>query len=306
MFNKKIFVCFFGLLIGCGNTKEPSEPNINSDSLLEQVERIEELSLWCDGVPAFPFPHPISKIPNCAVGDGVSNAGFAALYGNADAGVMPETVDVNGRPWRAPSYVGLDTSNSYSRDQYIGLLEWTLKTGRKEALQAVFDYEKRTGRLCPDDTDDRCDLAPNGSPSLVIRTHDILGLPVQQATRNIDHAIVLGEARTSKGYQSVSVSRKIMLSIFTGHPSPEFTKAAKILKDKSPNNLWFDMVYHITNGSDQSEFERIGKSLVECMKLWNGTKGADWAWDQDVCDARAHGADLAAMGRYLLNERGLR
>jgi hypothetical protein len=295
----RLLVASSALLFACASKSNPTLPQVLSTELAQEIARIEPQLLWCFGVPAIERIDAVTGREHCDVGDGMSTIGHAMLYGRMGSfDTISASISPDGRPWRNPGYVNnSNQANSFSRDQLIGLIEATQAVGVVEPLARVWEYFKRTGKLCPDADNNRCDMTD--SVSILVR--DAIGHPVTSKERAKDEIVVNTEAMTSPaGYQLYLVSRKIMLKAFTGHLTTSYAHSASVLHSRFPSNIWFDVVDRVANHGTPAEFDGIATRLVECMRAWSGP-GTEWTWHtNDGCTAQAQGHELVAGGRFLL------
>lgn len=305
----KVLFCLIALISACGKAQPtPELPQSWSERLSTQIQRMEPQLNWCDGVPAFNHPHDYNGQPRCAVGDGMGSLGFVMLYGHmGSTETIKASIGSDGRPWRAPSYVGVDPIDTSSRDMYLGLLEATYMSGDIQPLDSVYHYWLNTGALCPSSTDNRCDLTPNGSPSLLVPTKDRLGLEVNKATRLVDMTILNTEAKTVPlNFQAFLVARVLMLRVFEGRVTNEYKLVASTLHSRAPNNLFFRMVERIMQNGSEDDFKSIAEDLATCMESWSPGNELHWAWHSEgPCRPNSHGAELVAVAKFLLRDRSL-
>jgi hypothetical protein len=285
------------ILISCG-TKEiaPAKPRADYPELRAQVERVEPQLLWCDGGVAFPRKNNVTKQPLCDVGDSVSTTG--AVYGLGKIGnfsIIDHSIETDGRPWRHPSYVNRDTNNSFSRDAFIGAMEATFASKKFAPLKRLQSYVSRTGKLCPDATDNKCDLTPSVKTLLKYVTGQKVGV----VERELDENTILAEVHTAPpGYRAYLTARKLRLIHITGHSTAGYGKSVTVLNSRFPNSFYVRILYAMYFGKS---FDTIAKDLAECLSRWEKT-GKDWFGDaiEKGCTDKHHGADLVSLGKYLL------
>lgn len=286
------------LLISCGSPKEPALPAVESAPLKAAIERVEPLLLWCDGAVAFPRKNNITKQPMCDVGDSLSTTGAVlALGGIGDFSVIERSIEADGRAWRHPSYVGRDKSNSLSRDQYIGVLEATFATRNFGPLNRLEGYISRTGKLCPDATDNRCDV----TPGVKLLSKFVRKAKFTALERELDENVMLTEAASSPaGYRVYLVARKLMLIYRTGNATGGYTKSVRLLYKRFPKSLYIRVLHSLYVGDS---FNGSAKDLTACLNGWQKT-GLDWFGDgmEVVCPAGSQGAELVALSKFILSK----
>lgn len=284
------------ILASCGAAVTPSKPEKDYPLLRAQVERVEPLLLWCDGGVAFPRKNNVTKQPLCDVGDSVSTTGAVLLLGGiGDFSVIDRSIDANGRPWRHPSYVGRDTNNSFSRDQFIGVLEASWASKKFAPLKRLQGYISRTGKLCPDATDNKCDLTPSVKTLLKYVTGQKVGF----AERELDENTILAEAHTAPAsYRAYLISRKLRLIHLTGHSTAGYGKSVSVLYSRFPNSFYVRILNAMYFGKS---FDPIASDLTACLERWQ-VVGKDWFGDalEKGCTDKHQGADLVSLARYLL------
>lgn len=284
------------LFSSCGAQIASHAPQKDYPALRAQVERVEPLLLWCDGGVAFPRKNNITKQPLCDVGDSVSTTGAVLLFGGiGDFSVIDRSIEANGRPWRHPSYVQRDTNNSFSRDQFLGVLEATVASKNKAPLKRLLGYVSRTGKLCPDATDNKCDLTPSVQTLLKYVT----GQKVVVLERELDENTILAEVHTAPiGYRVYLTARKLRLIHVTGHSTAGYGKSVSVLHSRFPNSFYIRILNAMYFGKS---FDPIANDLTACLERWQVT-GKDWFGDalEKGCTDKHQGADLVSMARYLL------
>jgi hypothetical protein len=294
------------LIAACGKKKTPVYPQVISEQLKFEIERIEPQLLWYQGMPALDRPNNVNGDPRADVGDSVANAGQIMLYGRAN--LMPgikAAIAPDGRPYRHASYIDKDLSSTFSRDQLIGVAEATVASGDTEALLKVWQYtQAHDGKMCPISNDNRCDISPLGSPSVSILVKDALGLKVTAAERAADFIIVNAEAASNpSGYRSYLVSRILFLKVFQNKLTVDYAHAAKVLSSRFPNNLWYKLLERVTHKGTPADFEAIGKDMLPCLQAWE-KPGTEWAWygyNDTKCDVVNNaGHELVFGARFLL------
>jgi hypothetical protein len=289
------------LSTSCGKKKEAVWPNVTSTTLASEVSRISPRLLWCDGQATGPRKNNIDGRPRCGLGDAMTDSGMLLLLGVDNGGTIADaiihSITPEGKPYRTPSYVGRDTKDEFSRDQFLGLADATAAGLDEKYLNSVLTYYNRTGSLCEHPSDNRCTLYP----SMITLADDARGRNVTLAERALDEATVAAEARAVPlGYEAYLVSRKIFMRAVTGDLTNSYADSAKVLYKRAPENLWFRTVYKVTNDGTQEEFGAIGKDLAKCMQAWK-TPGSTWLGrtGNTACPDDSIGHDLTALATFL-------
>lgn len=282
-------------LAACGR-KETDRPSVPAALLEQDMARVESGLLWaCD--------LPVEEGRKDCSGDAVSMSGRWLLDGGPDAKVwaaVKRSIGPEGRPWRAPDRVGVQPTDSFSRDQFVGLIEGTVAMGDREPLRAVWAYAQRTGALCPDATDGRCRV----TPSVSILAREALGERVTDLERAGDEATLTAEAASVPGtYQAYLVARKVRVKAALGRLTPGYCHSVTVLLSRFPKNLFFRFV---NAQCGKEAFEPIAEGLKACLSAWPGP-GREWAWNggNQACQAGAQGHEMVAMGRGLISSRAL-
>jgi hypothetical protein len=278
------------MVLGCGR-KEAKTPGVTSPNLEAEVARVEPMLLWgCD------MPTEAGR-SDCS-GDGMSMAGRWLLDGGPDSRVweaVKASIGEEGRPWRAPDRVGKQPSDSFSRDGFLGLLESTVAMKDKGPLEKVWAYAKRTGKLCPDATDGRCDVTPGVS----ILAREVLGEFVGSAERVADEATMTAEAIGAPGnYRAYLVARKIHLKARLGTLTRGYCHAVVVLRDHFPKNVFFRVV---DAECGRGAWQPIAEAVSRCLGAWKNP-GKEWTWNagNSECIADSQGHELVSMAKYLL------
>jgi hypothetical protein len=290
------FMCIL-FTLSCGVDSKPVIPKIQSEKLALELARIKPLLPVSEGMAAFPGRNNITKELTGDVGDSMCFNGFSMLYGRV--GKMSDvykSVTEAGRPYRHPSYVDKDTNNSFSRDQYIGLMEASVASGDKSLLRKVWNYYKKTGKICPDG--DACNM----TTSLLLLSKQVLGDSFNKVEESSDEWVLQTEASSVPvGYQLGLVSRKLMLKAMTNNLTKAYGLAAKTAKNRAPRNLWFRTMNFVSNNGDDSDFVNIGNNLLVCLQSWKAP-GKDWAFNHGnvQCWDNAVGWEYYSLGAFLL------
>lgn len=284
------------LVISCGAPASPTMPEVVSDRLQTQIDRITpQLAYTCDGNA----PARRHGVDCDTEGDAMSMTGWTLLYGKLGAWpLIADSIDETGRPWRNPARRGGDDPNSFSRDQMLGLLEAVVASGDRARLQHVVRWVQAEGRLCPGD--DRCNL----TGSLIELWRLVLGETVSQAERTVGGWTTEVEAASvPPGYQAHLVSRKIMLHAKLGTLTTSYSKAAATLARRFPKSLFIRVTDAVANGRD---FLPIADDLATCMEQWEG-QGNAWIGEEIErgCQKRSYGHEYVALAKFMLNSQEL-
>jgi hypothetical protein len=296
------FIFFVVFFVSCGKPL-PADPVVVSPSLSDEIARVEPLLFWCDGLPASNSPNNVDGREHCDTGDGWIEGGFVALLGeNRKESIfdaLANSFGVDDQPFRSPSYVNKDFQNEFSRDQLLGgILAANAGMPVENGLNRILAYEESAGKLCPNPTDSRCLL----TPEMKILAKYALGENVDIAERAALKATLLIEASTAPlNYQAALVAYKIFSLIKVNELSNSYAEAMENLFKRSPNNLLFHTIYHISNKGTQEDFDEIAKRLTSCLQKFQ-VSGTDWAFNyKEECHENAIGHELVALGKLLTN-----
>jgi hypothetical protein len=281
------------LIVSCGAPKE--QPRIKDyPALRAQVERVEPLLAWtCDGM----IPARKADFPCIKEGDGVSVLG-RWIFDTGDKAKMPAillSVGVDGKePKRNPARQGIDESNSFSRDQLLGLLEASLSTGNRAGLLSVMRYVQATGHLCIGD--DRCNL----TDSTRLLVNEVLGKKPSKVERAKDELTIAGEAATvPPNYRAYLVARKLLLHYKLG-TTKGYRHSAAVLRKRFPSSAFIQLVDALSSGKS---LDPVAAEVTRCLEQWEGPANNWHGDDVNGCQKRSYGHHLVGMGYLLLNDR---
>jgi hypothetical protein len=272
------------LLSSCGKRVEAQPPHGIIEELQAEVERIKPLLLFGCGLPR-------ESNQDCS-GDGLSMAGRWLLDGRFADGTweaMKASIDPDGKPWRNSNRPEFD-GGSFSRDQYLGLIEATVATGDGEPLRRVRAYAKANGNLlCP--MESKCRV----TPSVNLLAYEATGGRASVLERAQDEATLISEASANPPtYQSYLVMRKLNLWHELGHDTPGYRQAASILVKRFPKHIFARYVNVKMNGGDMGP---VATDLLACMKSWNEPGTEWWGGAFDGCSPVSQGHELVALAK---------
>jgi hypothetical protein len=301
----KIIVIILVILAACSKRSMPTLPQVENQQLIEQINRVTPLLYWCDGQASGSGSNNVDHRLHCDVGDGAAESGFLTLVGAFDKeqeifNSLKLSFNSEDRPFRAPSYVDKDTVNTFSRDQLLGFMQATVAGLPKEYLKKILDYNSKTGAMCPESQ--ACLI----TPGLKIISKYILRENVTDIEKITEAAEVKIESITvPMNYRADLVMKRIFLMAKLDKLNTTHAKAAKLIYDRAPLNLWFKTVYGITNNQPKEFFNSIANSLTECLAQWT-EPGTDWTFSKGntECFNRppgVYGHELIALAHLLLN-----
>jgi hypothetical protein len=171
----------------------------------------------------------------------------------------------------------------------------TLSGLDKSYLQSVYNYYNSTGLLCPNATDSRCVV----TPELDILVKDTLHLPVSDIYRQEGEAQLDLDLQTSaQGYAQTLLADAIFIKIHQGLLTTHHQNLIRGLLEKSPNNLYYQLIGLLANNGDWPSFEQ---RVLTCLKKTNGG-GNQWMFDSaEDCLQPAYGQDIVSLAQWVIN-----
>lgn len=295
---KYALVLFSIGLISCGQSDSgPSNPDL-TQQVRSLVESIQSKVQGCDVQGVFHPGRPDCNLDDYSAGPG----GFGCLSGDEQAcKTMAMTIAEDGKPYRSyKNRIENDSVNEYSRDQLFGFVAYVVKTKDKESAERLLGYIERTGRLCDNPDDNRCDLTP-AAWGLLSKVWRYLGLPRTASmvvNDSVDDAVVLAQAQSVEvGYQLGLQVEFVFLAKQMGLDTALLRNAARIAWDRQPKNPFY--CYTVEGATDTCkrlylEWFKEGAPL--------GTR-TQWslARDQEEVQARrdSMGYEALFLGRLL-------
>ena len=287
------------LLSSCAVSPNPIvvDQTLKAD-LQSEINRISPDLLYCDGMTTGTHKNNIDGRLKCDTGDGMYRQGWAIGIGaHGDFQSIMNSISEDGRPWRSPSYVNKDKSDSFSRDQLLGFLLATAKTGNTEPLAKVYKYFKANNyKMCKPDTDGKCNI----TDFFHVTMAKLLGEKVNPLSVTAITRTMLIEAKVvTSGYTTTLIADKIYLLSLLGYSDTNMMEAATKIHSNYPSNIWYNTVYHLTT-LQNSDFNKPAAQLLACMKQWK-TPGNDWAWNTETnhCTTST-GHELVALAKLFV------
>ena len=294
----RLLLLFCVFLVSCGKKIiKGEEPLTTNQQLVQEIDRIEKLLVWCAGFPA-------REVTSDCDGDGATYHGFVSLMSKSPINEVfwSKIIDEVGTPYRNANRVKNDNLDAFSRDQLLGVMEAsTVSPVAKETLKKIWSYYEHTGKLCEPSSDNRCDMAT----SMVILKKDIFNEKVTTWERQVDETTIRAEGLLSpEGYQTFLPVRKIMLHAKTNSLTQGYVNSFNAIYNKYPLNLYNRTVHTYLNKLGEEKYEEIKKDLIFCMKQFEKPSvNANWGWDRNVScplqNGNVWGHDLVALGKFL-------
>lgn len=283
----------------------------------------------CRGMVPEDANHNHSGRPHCGTGDGMK---FTGLMYHADPnpvmrdGIL-QSIAVSGRPYRSPEDLdhNTDDGNTFSRDMFLGLLLYVLKSGDRETIDKVNSYAKANfGMLCPqvhkddeDGYDPRCLLAPN-TWRLMNDARRALGADDLLQPTAVEYYLLdmstIDAATKNQDYKLHLVAISILLRAKMGTITTELQEAAETIKKRQPNNLFYKYLHRLVN-ADKADYsyDDIAADLTVQISKWNKDKDtgepgfyskgsrSQWSYQRDDSNAETPtAADMDSHGwQYL-------
>lgn len=261
----------------CGSRPATTPNSVGEDLRVQLEKRAGAIRSWaatCDGVPL-----------ECDDGDGVAHAGLLCLSGEkASCEFVRRSVDASGRGWRNPSRIGRDPSDSFSRDQYFGLLMTIAATEDRDLAERHERYtDSIGGRLCPDASDSRCDhtVVTRGLSCRVWRAVGLSCSVQNTVATSIDSfTIALQTATVPIGYQLELNVEAVQIARAAGYEDDYIKDAAKTAYERQPANPYFRFV-HLGADDEVARLylEQAPATKPEFPDRWSiakDTAGAEW------------------------------
>lgn len=280
---KKLLV-FIAFLTACGtSTPDKPESNNRDSEVKERVDSIREWLPYCNypnGFRGVSKDTCVSEGTGRGDGDIVAYAGWLCFSGEEiGCETVRKSIDSQCRVWRSPGRVGVDTDDSFSRDMLLGLLGYFVKTKDTAKAKCWMDYVESIGnKLCPDATDNKCDIT--------VPTWGTLGevwkyLGISRTTNMKvnglidDETVYLQSLTQATGYGMELTAFQIYLRQYMGSYTQSLKKAAETLAKRQPQNPLFEFVY-------RGKTERFIDLILEQAPTMKPTERFQWSITRDT------------------------
>jgi hypothetical protein len=285
---KKVLVLLL-MLSACGADKRRQQPVILSEQVQQRVADIRAWAPLCDNY--------ISK-GSCDQGDVMAFSGYLCLAEEpTGCSTARASFDIDGRGWRNPKHEPLGEGNSFSRDMLLGALYYFAATKDVQAEANFRSYVKRTGRLCDDATDNRCEMTP-GMWGLWGEVAGYIGNePTDTMRINMlldDKQLYLQSLTSPAGYQQELVAMEIILRRYISRNSKLLEWSSAKLYDKNKNNPLYE---YLENGCTDKFFEQFIQLspaqepaekrnwTIAKDNLWSSSMGWEWIFLAKMCSS---------------------
>lgn len=247
----------------------------------------------------------------CDDGDATLFSGLLCLAGEEQGcAAVKAAQDSAGKFWRSPRRVGVDSSNSFSRDMALGVLSYLLATKDTAAAQAWIRWvdqnsvcqlnvggvcQLRTYRYCRDDSDGRCLITP-GMWSVMRRVWEHLELPLHKEMKTTGEQTLIMEAEQAPvGYALHLKAVVFFLYQKMGRNLAFEWDLINTIHERQPDNLFFQYLHE---GSSL----RLQEALKNLCPLEAPENRKQWTWERDTAEHAEHDAmgwDCIFLGRLL-------
>jgi hypothetical protein len=248
---------------------------------------------------------------NCDDGDATLFSGLLCLAGEEKGcQAVKAAQDTAGKFWRSPRRVGVDTSNSFSRDMALGVLSYLLATRDTSAAQAWIKWidqnsvcqlnvggvcQLRTYRFCRDENDGRCFITP-GMWSMMRRVWENLELPLHKEMKTIGEQTLVTEAEQAPlGY---ALHLKAVIFFLYQKIGKNFAfewDLINTIAERQPDNLFFQYLH-------EGSSPRLQEALRNLCPREAPEETKQWTWERDTAENAQRdsmGWDCIFLGRLL-------
>ncbi len=296
---------------GEGPSGEANAPGPGASPEMRLSYALAKWSSWaplCEGQP--------SKA-DCDDGDmALFNGLLCAAHREGSCASVKSSQGASGQFWRSPRRVGVDKSNSFSRDMALGVLlyleesedtvaaklwlkwidqNWVCEVGSRAKCKL------KSYRLCLDDSDGRCTITP-GLWAMMGRVWQKLELPLHtEMSRwlSIGESGFVSEAKTvAPGFALHLAGVSAFLYENLALNLPFETELKSLVRDRQPDNIFFQ---YLADGVSPTLIEGLlSKCPLEAPEL-----STQWNWERDTVEKaweQSMGWDCIFLGTVLMQE----
>lgn len=277
-------------------TESPTNPTYSAP--VEKPLEVLPLAAWRSWAPLCEG-HPSKGA--CDDGDATLFSGLLCLAGEEQGcAAVKAAQDTAGKFWRSPRRVGVDSSNSFSRDMALGVLSYVLATKDTNAAQAWIRWvdqnsvcqlnvggvcQLRTYRYCRDDSDGRCFITP-GMWSVMRRVWEHLELPLHKEMKTTGEQTLIMEAEQAPlGY---ALHLKAVIFFLYQKMGRNFAFEWDLINtiiERQGDNLFFQYLH-------EGASPRLQDALKNLCPREAPENRKQWTWERDT----AEGAEKDSMG----------
>jgi len=280
----KLLVLVF-LVSGCGYwppwDKPKNNPTPSDTPTADQVSQLQAIAS-----STRPWAETCANGETClngGNGDSAIFAGIACLAGETtQCSAVRMSQGADGKLWRAPDRVNVDTSNSSSRDMLLGGLAYIVATKDTAFATKLVNYIHANGnKLCTDADDNRCDVTMPVYSEIwgtMSKVWSYIGLTpdstMQEGTFG-ESEILAGESEFSPaGYTQHLPMVEMWIRQHIGGWDGALAGAAGDVAAAQNQNPFFEYVAH---GATQ---QAAALTITECGGAEPSSKDY-WTWQED-------------------------
>ena len=243
------------------------------EQLIRLRAAIKNWAPICNGAMA------LSKV--CYQFDIVEYAGYLCALGDQDRceDVRKSQDPETGRWWRAPTLVGKTTSDSFSRDMFMGLMFYFAATKDRAGLKKWMDYlSANHNKMCPDGSDNRCSIEPSNWGMLGY-LYRYLGMKPTALMKfgmvEMSPETIISAITAPRGFELALFADNLFFLRFIHVHTHWMNNTAKIMLARQPNNPMFRYLVH---GST----EELAQDLIRACPATPTEEMGDFAWSRQI------------------------
>lgn len=267
----KLLALLLLFITGCRNYdyKDSGLSTEQREQLQQRYDSILPWAIRCDG--------GVAK-EGCSVGDTALFNGIACASGDEEAcDAVRRSQGEDGKVWRAPSRVGVDTENSSSRDMALGFMLYLSKTKDRQAALKFQDYIESHKKLCEDATDNKCNLTPV-IWGIMYHVWGHLGL-VRSSSMEINsyglEQVIEGQfAFTGPGYQLHLLAVEMFILKEVGYHNNTLVHVALKMASFQTNNPFFQYV--------AGDLEKATNLILQQAPIEQPLERSQWSFERDT------------------------
>jgi hypothetical protein len=282
---KAILLALILFITACGS----SSPHATLSPSQQAQERVNSIRSWS------PLCNNYISKGDCDQGDVMAFAGYLCLAGEmTGCNTAKDSFGIDGKGWRNPKHESLGNGNSFSRDMLLGALYYFVATKDIQTEANFRAYVKRTGKLCDDATDNRCEMTP-GMWGLWGEVAKYIGSePTDTMKLNMfidDKQIYLQSLTSPAGYQQELVAMEIILRRYMSSDSKLLQWASEELYKKNSDNPLYEYLEKGKTERFWQLFDRFAPKEEPANKrnwtiakdnLWSESMGWEWVFLYNV------------------------
>jgi hypothetical protein len=191
-------------------------------------------------------------------GDMMLFGGLLCLSGETvGCELVKNSFDQNGQPWRSPGRIGLNETDGFSRDMFLGVMAYLIKTqDTKLAIKFETWLSSNSNMLCLTDSDGRCEMRST-TWGLMGQVWKFLQLDLSQTmidNQGLDDlGLGISVNFNEHGYQQHLTAVTILIRQKLGTYNTILKGAMETLVRKNPENPFFKYILEGSTASIQQE-----------------------------------------------------